>query len=519
MKTKIWMCFIAVASLTALTIPASLAAQAAPEGSKHHHYKLIDIGTFPGRSVYNMRVTSNGSVVNEFEQMLNDHGTVVGGADTPFLNPYGCYSAFYQAVECYVQHAFAWQNGNLTDLGTLPGGSASFAYFISDNGLITGGSENGAFDPNSGNPVAHGVLWSNGTITDLGTLGGASSLGAGVNDSGQVAGFTQNAISDPFSILGGTQTRAFLWQSGEMYDLGTLGGPDAFGQYVNNNGQVAGVSYTSYTADPNTGLPPLHPFLWEKGKGMKDVGNFGGTNDFLGPFISGLNNRGEVIGTMALAGDQIDHAFLWDGEKLSDLQTFGGSYSFANGLNDAGEVVGQSTLPGDQVQHAFLWRNGAMTDLGTVHGDPCSIAGSLNSKAQVTGASQSAAGGCNLYTSALLWENGSPGVDLNSLVPPHSPLLLTSAGWINDRGEITARGVPFGCGDGDTCGHAALLIPCDQNHPGLEGCDYSLVDAATEAEPDSAPITQSVPVTNENVRSRMMRRGYPNLSLGIGRQK
>jgi probable HAF family extracellular repeat protein len=98
-----------------------------------------------------------------------------------------------------------------------------------------------------------------------------------------------------------------------MHDLGTLGGPDGFAQIINDNGQVAGVSYTSDNPDRNTGLPPLDPFLWQNGK-MKDLGNFGGTNDFLGPFISGLNNRGEVAGLMALPGDQIFHAFLWDGE-------------------------------------------------------------------------------------------------------------------------------------------------------------------------------------------------------------
>jgi len=326
-----------------LAIPVELAAQGNP-ANKHHHYKLIDVGTFPGLSIYNRGVTSDGSTPTEFQQMLNNKGTLVGGADTPLINPYNCFNPFNQSIECYVQHAFAWQNGTLTDLGTLPGGSSSFAYFISDNGLITGGSENGAFDPNVGTPEYHAVLWSNGTVTDLGTLGGTSSNGNGVNDAGQVIGTAQNAIPDPFSIAGlGTQTRAFLWQNGKIHDLSTLGGPDSFPQYVNNNGQVAGVSYTSYNPDPNTGLPPLDPFLWDNGT-MKDLGNLGGTNDFIGPFLYGLNNRGEVTGTMALTGDQVYHAFLWDGKKLIDLNTssggLGGNYSFAQGLNDAGEVVG-----------------------------------------------------------------------------------------------------------------------------------------------------------------------------------
>jgi len=510
MKKNLAMCISALTLLAALAVPIQLAAQGNP-ANKHHHYQLIDLGTFPGRSpLYNWRVTSNGSRVTEFQQILNNQGTVVGGADTPALNPYpSCLSLFNQALECYVQHAFVWQKGKLTDLGTLPGGSASFAYFLSDNGLITGGASNGAVDPNVGTPEYHAALWSDGTVTDLGTLGGTSSLGAGVNDAGQVTGFAQNAIPDPFSLAGlGTQTRAFLWQNGKMQDLQTLGGPDSFAQYVNSNGQVAGVSYTSYTPDPNTGLPPLDPFIWENGK-MKDLGNFGGTNDCCGPFLYGLNRAGQVTGTMALTGDQIYHAFLWDGKELIDLNTssgggLGGNYSYAQGLNDAGEVIGIASLSGDQLFQAFLWQNGAMTDLGTLHGDPCSEAGSINSSGQVVGASQSAAGGCNFYTSAFLWENGGPSVDLNSLVPPHSGLLLLGANWINDQGEITGGGVPIGCGDGDMCGHAFLLVPCDENHPGIEGCDYSMVDAAPQV-PASEYASRGTQWTPQSRRSNRYR--------------
>jgi probable HAF family extracellular repeat protein len=468
--------------LTTLLTPFQLFAQ---PPAMHHHYKLIVIGTFPGRSIYNTPVTSNHSIVTEFEQVLNKQGALVGGADTPLIHTDNNCFNMQQPIDCYIQHAFVWENGQTTDLGTLPGGLGSFAFFISDNGLIAGASENGAIDPVANTPETHAVLWSNGQLNDLGTLGGTQSLGAGVNEAGQVTGFAQNAIPDTFSIAQlGTQTRAFLWQNGVMQDLNTLGGPDAFAQYVNNKGQVAGVSYTSYTPDPNTGLPPLHPFLWQNGK-MKDLGNFGGTNDFLGPFIYGLNSRGEVTGNMALPGDQTAHAFLWNGAKLLDLNAgggLGGTYSQASTLNHAGEVVGLATLPGDQTNHAFLWKNGVITDLGTLHGDPCSTADSINSSGQVVGASQSAAGGCNFYTGAFLWENGGPMVDLNTLLSSPSTLLLTGAFWINDQGEITGKGAPSGCGDDDLCGRAFLLIPCDANHPNIPGCDYSLVDAATAAE-------------------------------------
>jgi probable HAF family extracellular repeat protein len=72
-------------------------------------------------------------------------------------------------------------------------------------------------------------------IADLGTLGGAQSAAAGINELGQVVGSA--ARSD------GT-THAFFFD-GSMRDLGTIGGTDSAATDVNRPGQIVGHSLTA----------------------------------------------------------------------------------------------------------------------------------------------------------------------------------------------------------------------------------------------------------------------------------
>ena len=199
----------------------------------------------------------------------------------------------------FTQHAFRWRNGNLRDLGTLPGGNNSGAVVVNGSGTIAGLSDNGVIDPLTGFPEAFGTLWSHGRIYNLGALGGNQSFAVAINNRGQVTGVAENDVPDPYSWLGATEAHAFLWQRGIMRDLGTLGGPDSWGFYVNERGQVAGFSLTSDLS--------VRPFLWNEGE-MIDLGSLGGTFGFA----NALNNRGQVAGSMNLPGDVNAHPFLWD---------------------------------------------------------------------------------------------------------------------------------------------------------------------------------------------------------------
>ena len=476
-----------VAVLVTSTIPVRAAAQ------EHHHYKLIDLGTFGGPA------SSPG--------FLSERGIVLGAATLatplpPNSSPYPCGFPF-------VSHGFDWQNGSLIDLDPLPGGYCSSPSTINSRGQIAGNSEIGEIDPVFAVRQIRAVVWADDQIKNLGTLGGNESAASAINNRGEVVGLTLNAIPDPFSLFdlvifgssAGTQTRAFLWQNGVMQDLGTLGGPDAQATSINERGQVTGFSYTNSIPNADTGMPTLDPFLWKNGR-MTDLGTLGGT--FGLPFA--LNNRGQVVGDSNLAGDLTFHPFFWDGRQLTDLGTLGGDNGDAFALNDAGDVVGDASLSGNQTMHAVLWKHGVITDLGTLEGDTDSLAMSINSKAQVVGTSSIP--GTIAHSHAFLWEEGSI-VDLNDLIPSSGFRLLFGL-FINDSGEIAGIGFPPGCEASDpiACGHSYLLIPCDENHPDIEGCDYSPAAGSTGAasRTETKPQKELTPEESSRIRDLLMNR-------------
>jgi hypothetical protein len=100
--------------------------------------------------------------------------------------------------------------------------------------------QNGVIDPFISAPAVHAVVWKQGKITDLGVLGnGYESTAFSVNNRGEVAGLASDLVPDSHSFFGvGAQEHAVIWRNGSIQDLGTLGGTDAIALYINELGQV-----------------------------------------------------------------------------------------------------------------------------------------------------------------------------------------------------------------------------------------------------------------------------------------
>ena len=456
--------YIKILSLTAaLTIAAQMSSQ-------EPRYRLIDMGTFGGpQSQLN---PGSGNDFGDFTRTLNRRGVVVGSADTDAPDPFSTFCFF----DCNAGHTFwAGSTGHLHDLGALPGGGSSLPTWISDNGLIVGFSEYGdQTDPlYAGLPQLRAVLWQHGEINDLGTLrGGNQSEANAVNSSGQVVGASTTMVPDinsmqsgDFNLWGplvppyGYQLRAFIWDTENgMRELDPLpGGTNARALLINDRGQVVGHSYTAgSTQSPLCDYPlATDSFVWEKGKGMVDLGGLGGTCTLA----FNLNQAGEIVGSSNLKEDKQSHAFLWKLGKIHDLGgSLGGGFTGADSINEAGEAVGFATLS-DGSFHAALWRQvGDLTDLGVIENDLCSYATGINARGQVVGTSLSTCDADTGLTRAFLWEHGNI-FDLNTLIPPDSTLHLLFVDTINDRGEIAGIGV-----DGITLDeHVFLLVPCGEN--------------------------------------------------------
>ncbi len=352
------------------------------------------------------------------------------------------------AQEQQQQDAEKPQHYTVIDLGTL-GGTFGIAFGMNNKAQVVGQSTL------PGDMEAHAFLWQKGVMTDLGTLGGPNSTAFfPLNERGEVTGFSDTSTPDPNGedvCFDDTHLIClpFVWQKGVMTPLPLPGGNNGQADEVNNRGQVVGFAENT-TPDPTCAPPQvlhLEPVIWDKGK-VQELPTFPGDPD---AFAGAINDNGQAVGGSGNCFGFTFHALLWQNGTLTDLGNLGGTtHNGAFDINNQGEVVGVSDLPGDTTFHAFLWQNGVITDLGALRGDVSSQGESINSKGQVVGISADASGN----ERGFLWQNGVM-TDLNTLIPAGSPLFLLEPYSINDRGQIAGLALQISTGEA----HPFLATP------------------------------------------------------------
>jgi probable HAF family extracellular repeat protein len=203
-------------------------------------YQIIDLGTLGGSYSQAEAMNNSGQVVGNsptveetahgflyLNGFMHDLGTLGGTyGDATSINSNGVVAGYAQLSGDAISHAYIYTNHLLIDIDTLNTGRASVSQGMNNKGQVVGY----LYEAN-GNYNA--FLYSGGAMQDLGNFGGLSCFAVAINDAGLIAG--------TFTDSGGTTHPSILNANGTLTDLGSLGG-SGFVRGMNNSGQIVGAS-------------------------------------------------------------------------------------------------------------------------------------------------------------------------------------------------------------------------------------------------------------------------------------
>jgi probable HAF family extracellular repeat protein len=300
---------------------------------------------------------------------------------------------------------------------------------------------------------------------ELGTLGGKNSSinWNGINDRGEAVGMSETSVPDPNGedVCGfGTHLTClpFLWQNGKMKSLPPVGGNNGQASAINNSGEVAGfaengvVDSTCPAGTVNNRVDL--PVVWSRGK-AQPLPTIGTDPDGV---AFGINNQGLAVGYSGNC-TTANYAVVWQNGVPTALPNLGTPGGIGFAINSQGQIVGQA-FNSDGTPLAALWQNNSVISLGNLlPGDVSSFATSINSSGQVVGSSFNSS---NSWSHGIIWQNGVS-IDLNTVFPASSHLLVISASNINDSGQIAGMAIDMSGPHAGNIVHAFLATPSGEN--------------------------------------------------------
>ena len=157
-------------------------------------------------------------------------------------------------------------------------------------------------------------------------------------------------------------------------DLGILPGfESSYAVGLNDRGQVIG-SLSRKGIDFSS-----HGFLWTEGQ-MRDLGNV---------YLKSINNKGHVVGAKRPKYLQFS-AIIYSAGRFTPLLKNTSAMSIAECINDSGQVVGlmqaaNQRSPAETKRGGFVWADGKRRYLDAPEGYQVGNAVSLNSQGQIVG--------------------------------------------------------------------------------------------------------------------------------------
>jgi len=262
-------------------------------------YEIIDLGTFGGFTSVALGINNKRQVVGGADGTDGrrraypwDNGTLTDLGNIGRVAHYGAWdiNENTQIVGTVtgsgnIEDAFIWENGQMTELGDTA--QAKSALAINDAGQIVGAA---IFPP----PISaqHAMLLENGVLTDLTAAGFCSGIAWDINNLGHVTG------------------GLCIWQNGKNLDLGNLGGELGGGLGINDRNEVVG------TAERNPFEGIFHAFLWQDGQ-MTDIGLLvEPLANMVNSKAEAINNKGQIVGAgtvqFGVAAGAFSEGFLYD---------------------------------------------------------------------------------------------------------------------------------------------------------------------------------------------------------------